>query len=47
MLTTGLIANYGFVIASEAKQSSRAVPLDCRVAALLAMTGKGKAVHVH
>jgi hypothetical protein len=42
MFTKILVANRGFVIASEAKQSSRAVPLDCRVAALLAMTGKGE-----
>jgi hypothetical protein len=42
MFTKILIANWRFVIASEAKQSSRAVLLDCRVAALLAMTGKGE-----
>jgi hypothetical protein len=41
-----LIANCS-VIASEAKQSS-SMPaiLDCRVAALLAMTGKGDVSHV-
>jgi hypothetical protein len=42
MFTKILIANPGFVIASEAKQSSGAVPLDCRVAALLAMTVWGE-----
>jgi hypothetical protein len=46
MFTKILIANPGFVIASEAKQSNGAVPLDCRVASLLAMTGKGKTVRV-
>jgi hypothetical protein len=41
-----LIANR-IVIASEARQSS-SMPaiLDCRVAALLAMTGKGGVSHV-
>jgi hypothetical protein len=41
-----LIANR-LVIASAARQSS-SMPdmLDCRVAALLAMTGKGEATHV-
>jgi hypothetical protein len=41
-----LIANH-LVIASEARQSS-SMPaiLDCRVAALLAMTGKGEATDV-
>jgi hypothetical protein len=41
-----LIANHP-VIASEARQSS-SMPaiLDCRVAALLAMTGKGDVSHV-
>jgi hypothetical protein len=33
-----LIANRGPVIASEAKQSSMVLTLDCRVATLLAMT---------
>ena len=39
MFSKILIANRGPVFASEAKQSSVALPtLDCRVAALLAMT---------
>jgi hypothetical protein len=46
MLKKILIANH-LVIASEARQSS-SMPaiLDCRVAALLAMTGKEEIAHV-
>jgi hypothetical protein len=51
MFKKTLIANRGFVIASEAKQSSSWPGiLDCRVAqnafGLLTMTGKGEAAHV-
>jgi hypothetical protein len=46
MSKRNLIANR-LVIASEAKQSSlKLAILDCRVAALLAMTGKGEDTHV-
>jgi hypothetical protein len=42
-----LIANLGFVIASEAKQSRMVGAwLDCRVASLLAMTVKEDAARV-
>jgi hypothetical protein len=42
MFTKILIANRGFIFANEVKQSSRAVPLDCRVATYLAMTELGE-----